>query len=398
MYLLPTFSGALADRIGFKNALLLAFILLTIGYLSLGVFPKILEAKGLVEYGRETNFTGLRDSNAKFNILPIMLIIMVGGSFIKSVISGTVAKETTQENRAKGFSVFYMMVNIGAFSGRTLVEPLRLSMGNLGLIHLNYFSAGMTFIALIIIFFFYKTSKHESESKSFKEIWAALLKVLTNGKLITLILIMSGFWMVQQQLYASMPKYVLRLAGEGTSPSWYANVNPVIVVLFVGLVTQMMRKRTALFSMTVGMFIMPFSSLLMASGNMLNQTAIDFGFAQIHPVAVMMMLGIAIQGFAETFISPRFLEYFSLQAPKGEEAMYLGFSQLTSFFSSIFGFGLSGFLLNKYCPDPTLFPTHEAWQLASANAHHIWYYFMTIAFTAGIALIIYGKFVNKSKI
>jgi len=398
MYLLPTFSGALADKIGFKNALLLAFVLLTIGYFSLGIFPKILENNGLVEYGRETNFTGLRESNVKFNILPIMLIIMVGGSFIKSVISGTVAKETTQENRAKGFSVFYMMVNIGAFSGRTLVEPLRLSMGNLGLIQLNFFSAAMTFVAFLIIFFFYKASKSEGKSKNLAEIWAALLKVLTNGKLITLILIMSGFWMVQQQLYATMPKYVLRLAGEGASPSWYANVNPVIVVFFVGFVTQMMRKRTALFSMTIGMFIMPLSSLVMASGNMMDSSLIDFGFTQIHPIAVMMMLGIAIQGFAETFISPRFLEYFSLQAPKGEEAMYLGFSQLTSFFSSIFGFGLSGFLLDKYCPEPTLFPTHEAWQAAAVNAHYIWYYFMAIAFISGIALIIYGKFVTKSNV
>ena len=48
-----------------------------------------------------------------------------------------------------------------------------------------------------------------------------------------------------------MPKYVLRLAGEGASPSWYANVNPLVVVLCVNLVTQLMRHRTALTSMTV---------------------------------------------------------------------------------------------------------------------------------------------------
>ena len=30
-----------------------------------------------------------------------------------------------------------------------------------------------------------------------------------------MILIITGFWMVQHQLYATMPKYVLRLAGEG---------------------------------------------------------------------------------------------------------------------------------------------------------------------------------------
>ena len=38
--------------------------------------------------------------------------------------------------------------------------------------------------------------------------------------------------MVQHQLYATMPKYVLRMAGEGASPSWYANVNPAVVQEF----------------------------------------------------------------------------------------------------------------------------------------------------------------------
>ena len=106
----------------------------------------------------------------------------------------------------------------------------------------------------------------------------------------------------------------------------------------------MMRKRTALTSMTVGMFIMPVSALCMASGNMLDTNSLILG---MHPVAFMMVVGIVFQGLAETFISPRFLEYFSLQAPKGEEGLYLGFSHLHSFLSSIFGFGLSGFLLSK---------------------------------------------------
>ena len=93
----------------------------------------------------------------------------------------------------------------------------------------------------------------------------------------------------------------------------------------------------------------------------------------------MMIVGIVFQGLAEVFISPRFLEYFSLQAPKGEEGMYLGFSHLHSFLSSIFGFGLSGFLLSKYCPARELFSSEADWEAASANAHYIWYYFAAIA-------------------
>ncbi len=392
LYLLPTFAGALADKIGFRSAMLLAFSLLTVGYLGLAVYPTYLESTGLVEYGTVTNFTGLLESGMRYGIIPILIIIVIGGSFIKSVITGTVAKETNEANRAKGFSIFYAMVNIGAFSGKTVVKPLRDALGNEGFITLNYFSAAMTFIALIAIFLFYKSSQTKGEGKSFGEIWQALIKICSNGRLIALILIITGFWMVQQQLYATMPKYVLRLAGESSAPSWYANVNPLVVVLTVNFVTRLMSKGSALRSMTFGMFIMPISALCMASGNLFDPSMTILG---MHPVAFMMIIGIVFQGFAETFISPRFLEFFSLQAPKGEEGMYLGFSHLHSFLSSIFGFGLSGYLLSRYCPEPTEFATRELWLEASANAHYIWYYFAAIALVSAIALIIYGKVIAK---
>jgi len=395
LYLLPTFTGALADKIGFKSSLVIAFSLLSVGYFGLGALPTVLESIGLVDYSDGIKFTGLLESSQRWSIVPIMLVIMIGGSFIKSVITGTVAKETTESNRALGFSIFYMMVNIGAFSGKTIVKPLRVSMGDMGLVYLNYFSAAMTFIALIMIIFFYKSSKTEGEGKTLNEIWASLIKVLTNGRLITLILIITGFWMVQHQLYATMPKYVLRMAGEGASPSWYANVNPLIVVLTVTLVTRLMASKTPLFSMTVGMFIMPLSALVMASGNWFGGSEIDLGIISMHPIALMMVLGIVLQGLAESFISPRFLQFFSLQAPKGEEGLYLGFSHLHSFISSIVGFGLSGYLLSKYCPEPKLFETHEAWQAASANAHYIWYYFAGIALFSAISLIVYGKVIER---
>ncbi len=396
LFLLPTFTGALADKIGFKYSLLIAFALLSVGYFGLAVIPTILESGGLVDYSNNNiKFTGLLESAQQWAIVPVMIIIMIGGSFIKSVITGTVAKETTEATRAQGFSIFYMMVNIGAFSGKTIVKPLRMAMGDMGLVYINYFSAALTAIALIMIIFFYKSAKHEGEGKTLGEIWTALIKVCTNGRLITLILIITGFWMVQHQLYATMPKYVLRMAGEGASPSWYANVNPLVVVLTVTFVTRMMASKTPLFSMTVGMFIMPLSALAMAAGNLIGSDQVDLGFMSMHPIAFMMVVGIALQALAESFISPRYLQFFSLQAPKGEEGLYLGFSHLHSFLSSIIGFGLSGWLLSKYCPDPRLFDSHADWETAAGNAHYIWYFFAAIAMTSAISLIIYGKVIKR---
>ena len=391
LYLLPTFAGAYADKIGFRSAIILAFALLTLGYGGLGLLPTMLEGAGLVNYEMTTTFSGLENSYLRWSIVPVLVLIVIGGSFIKAVISGTVARETTTETRAKGFAVFYMMVNIGAFTGKTVVDPLRKSMGDQGLVYLNFFSAAMTLLALIAVFFFYKSVKTEGQGKSFAEIGRGMLKVLTNARLMILILIISGFWMIQSQMYATMPKYVIRLIGEDASPGWYANVNPLIVFVLVNFITSFMKKRTAITSMTIGMLIIPLSALVMAGGTLVGTDYI----MGLHPVAFMMIVGIAMQAVAECFISPRFLEYFSLQSPKGEEGLYLGFSHLHSFFSYLFAFGLSGFLLEKYLPDPRGFASPEAYAAATQNAHYIWFVFVGIGLVSAVALLIYGYVTRK---
>ena len=390
LYLLPTFLGAYADKLGFRTSIIAAFGLLTLGYGGLGLLPTLLQSAGLVEYGMTTTFNGLDTSPLRWSIAPVMLLIVAGGAFIKAVISGTVARETTSENRARGYSIFYMMVNIGAFTGKTVVDPLRRSLGDQGLVYLNFFAASMTFLALIIVFFLYKSVKTEGKGKSFKEIGRALLKVCTNGRLFALVLIIGGFWVIQSQMYATMPKYVIRMIGEEASPGWYANVNPFIVFVCVNFVTSFMKKRTALTSMTVGMLIIPLSALVMSFGNLVG----DDYISGLHPVAFMMVVGIAMQAIAECFVSPRFLEYFSLQSPKGEEGLYLGFSHLHSFLSYLLAFGLSGFLLDRYCPDPRKYTPAE-YADVTANAHYIWYVFVGIGMISAVALIIYGRIFKR---
>lgn len=372
LYFLPPFTGAYADKIGFRNAIVLAFSLLTIGYFTLGALPY------------------------KVTVLPALVILMFGGSFIKSIITGTVAKTTNEETRARGYSIFYGMVNVGAFLGKTFAYPLRLTWG---VESINFYAASMTLIALVVVYFFYKNVSMEGEGKSFGEAWNGFIRVVTNVRLLILILIVTGFWIIQHQLYATMPKYVLRTVGEHASPEWIANVNPFVVMVSVVFITNIMRNVRAVSSMTVGMFLMPLSALLMASSPILEsltgQSVSIFGIVSAHPVTVMMISGIVVQGLAECFISPRYLEYFSLQAPKGEEGLYLGFSHLHSFLSSILGFGISGYLLTEYAPDPQLL-TPEQMVHAYDHAHYIWYYFALIGITAAVALLLYRWILDRN--
>ncbi|MBN1418989.1 MAG: MFS transporter [Planctomycetes bacterium] len=360
LYFLPPFVGAISDRIGFRNGLILAFGLLTAGYSCLGWV------------------------HAKIGVLASLGLVLVGGSFIKPLISGTVAKTTTEANRARAFSLFYWVVNLGAFGGKTLVPYIR---QGIGVEYVNFFSAGMSLLALFLAIALFRVPAEAPSGKTVPEILRSLGAVFSSPRLMSLTLIVAGFWIIQYQLYATMPKYVIRLLGETARPEWLANVNPLVVVIFVVPVTAIMKRRAAISSMLVGMLLMPFSALAMAGSQWL-----PMGVFGLHPLAVMMIIGIAIQGLAECFISPRFLEYFSLQAPKGEEGLYLGFSHLHSFFSALAGFILSGFLLDAYCPDPkTLPPTLSPAErtAAYAGAYKIWFVFLAIGFTAAVALLLF---------
>lgn len=367
LYFLPPFAGAYADKIGFRKAIILAFSLLGIGYFSLGMFPY------------------------KSIVLPSLVILMFGGSFIKSIITGTVAVTTDKENRARGYSIFYAMVNVGSFLGKTFAYPLRIE---LGIEYVNFYSAAMCAIALISVLIFYKGVSAGGENKSPKEIFDGMMRVLKNKRLLILILIITGFWIIFHQLYATMPKYVIRLVGNEAKPEWISNVNPFIVVCFVMIVNKLMKRFSALKTMTVGMFIMPFSAVCMAMSPWLENIAGTqisiLGILTAHPVTVMMITGIVFQALAECFISPRYLEFFSLQAPKGEEGLYLGFSHLHSFLASLLGFGISGYLLTAYCPDPNTLT--EAQKLtAYEQSYMIWVIFAGIGLVSALALIIYGK-------
>ena len=374
MYLFPFFTGAAADRIGFRNALILAFALLAAGYSVLGVVHELVP------------------------VLAGLLCVVLGGSFVKPVITGTVAKSSSEVNRARAFSLFYMTVNIGSFTGKTIVAPIRIQMG---VQNVPFFSAAAAFVALVVVVLLYRpTEDGSSRPRSVRETLRGMVTVTTNLRFLALILITAGFWAIQGQLYASMPDYVIRMAGETYKPEWYANVNPLVVVLCVVLVTQLVRTWPPELSITLAMAIIPFSALTMASAHLFAGNIDVFGVA-VHPITAMMVVGIAMQGLAECFLSPKYLEFASKQAPPGREGLYLGYAHMNTFFAWLFGFVFAGYLLRAYCPDPRTLDaaTQQQHALALAgqgplpavyaHAHYLYYAFALVGLTSFVAMLIY---------
>jgi dipeptide/tripeptide permease len=366
IYFLPFVTGALADRMGFRPSLLLAFALLAAGYAVLGLMPQ------------------------KLPVLLALPLIVVGGAFVKPIISGTVAKCSDAMNRARAFSLFYMVVNIGAFSGKAVAKPVRTI---LGLEYVPLYSAGAALIALLVVAVLYWPKRDDSRPRSASESLKGLVTVLGNFRFLSLILITAGFWVIQGQLYASMPKYVIRLLGPEASPEWYSNVNSAVVILLVIPITQLVRRMSATASIGLAMAMVPFSALLMAAAGIMPTPVHLLGLA-VHPLTLMMIVGIGVMSVAECFLSPKYLEYASKQAPPGQEGLYMGYSHMNTFFAWLLGFIASGYLLDAFCPDPKKLEaarlSAEQIQAAYAHAPYLWLVFAGVGFAAFLGLLLFA--------
>lgn len=374
IYLFPFFTGAIADRLGYRSSLLLAFALLAVGYASLGVV------------------------HAFAPVMVGLFLIVLGGSFVKPVITATASRSSDESSRARAFSIFYMMVNIGSFTGKTIVAPIRIEMG----VHkVPFFSAAAAALAFVLVLIaFWPKEETERRPRSIGETLRGMGTVMANARFTALILITAGFWAIQGQLYASMPDYVIRMAGETYKPEWYANVNPLVVVLCVVAVTQMVRNWAPEKSITVAMTLIPLSALAMSATHLFHGN-LNIAGLSVHPITAMMVVGIAIQGFAECFLSPKYLEFASKQAPPGREGLYLGYAHMNTFFAWLFGFVFAGFMLKKFVPDPATLPADLQAQHAQAlqglapmpdvyaRAHYLWYAFAVVGVISLVAMLVF---------
>ena len=162
VYFLPILSGTIADQIGFRRALLFAFVLLAIGYFFMG-YPVWFGGTTLAgTIGREVT-VGTRDA---VMIVGAILLIGIGGSVIKPCISGTVQK-VSGARATLGFAIFYMVINIGSLFGRGTAFVVRSGSG-LGTVLAVVVLCALAAFGIVMIV--YRTTKAE---RTQADIWVA---------------------------------------------------------------------------------------------------------------------------------------------------------------------------------------------------------------------------------
>jgi dipeptide/tripeptide permease len=341
LYILPSLCGTVADRITFRKALLTAFSLLFVGYLVMGLFP------------------------SKTTVITALMFIALGGAFVKPTISGTVSRTSPSGQAAQGFSIFYLIVNVGGFLGKTLAYPLRI---NLGIQYICLASAALAVAAFLAVFFFYRDPGGEgTAARPPAEVLLNLWRAVTNYRLLLFLLILSGFHTLYIQMYFTLPLYTLRTLGEKIAPEWMVNVNPLMIVLFQLPVTALLRKLKPLHSIMLGVFIISTAMFIFSH----------------RPGVLLLLAGIATIALGEMAMAPRALEFVSSQAPTGQTGVYMGCYYLSSFFGNLFGGLLAGIMLTRYCPQ-------EGFR---GDAPLMWYYYMGIGILTIILLWTYSRVV-----
>ena len=306
--LAPVPCGAIADRITFKRALIIAFCLYTMGYIGLFAYPS----------QQLTPFS--------------LLFLAVGGGFLKPVITGTVVRSSPPGRQVEGFAIFYRMVNSGSVVGKSLAYLVRV------LVALRYVmvtSVVASLAALGLAIFGYTEPKGGAVDKpGFADTMRGYGGALKNLRFSIFLVLFAGFYFMSEQFYMTFPKYVTRHIDAKAPLEIITLINPALIALGQGFVSRRMKRFHPLTTMVFGVLIASLSMLVMGA----------------VPTLFGACLSGAIYACAEMTFSPRFYEYIASFAPTGKAGMYMGLAFVPAAIGAWIGGQVSGRMIARYLP------------------------------------------------
>jgi POT family proton-dependent oligopeptide transporter len=390
IYFMPIVSGTLADKYGYKRSLTLSFFLIGIGYLTMGNLQKFWP--GLI---------GQKAAEAVDYTIPVILAIIligIGGSIVKPCIAGTVQK-TSGTLATVGFGIFYMVINIGSITGRSVSYFIRTNLGIPAIF--TYASSIFALIGLAFVVFLYKEPQYVSDGrkdgqevrkKSLGQALLGIFIVLRNIKFVFFLVVIGLFWVLYIQLYNLMPLF-LRAVDPNAPMELYTLANPVMIVSFQLLITRLVKRWTPIKSILFGVAVtttgMLFNLLPPLLGAGFTEKIDVLGLA-LPFAGVFLIISIASMAVGEMMASPRIYEYIGAIAPKGEEGLYLGYANLPIALASIFGGPLGGALFEKFISTPIK-------EGRPTNSLVMWAIIAAIGVVSMVGLAIYDRLLVKGR-
>jgi dipeptide/tripeptide permease len=316
---LPVLGGALADRFGFRNALLFAYLVMSIGYFLLGSLA--------APWMQATR----RALGEKWLVLGILMIPALGPAVVKPCVAGTTARASAENVRSIGYSIYYTLVNIGGAVGPIMAWFVRTRLGIANVFRVSALSVFLMF-CVTLGFFREPTRSGEQQVKSVAAAIKNMFVVLGNSRFVLFLLIFSSFYIVFWQEFVSAPLFLRGYVDPNANADRILSVDALTVICFQILVSYLTRRIPAFPAMTLGLLISSLSWLIVA----------------VHPTIVGMIGSLIVLAFGEMTQSARYYEYISRLAPPGQQGLYMGYAFLPIAVGYFIAGPLGGYLLHQF--------------------------------------------------
>ena len=338
VWFLPILGGTLADRVGFRRALAVAYLVLALGYFLIGSLGSPWMAP-------------LREAIPLYWLMLVILAIpALGPAVVKPCVVGTTARASTENVRSLGYSIYYTLVNVGGMLGPLVAYIVRRSIGIENVFRVC--AASVLLMSLATILFFKEPSRSgEQKVSSFAEAFRNMFVVLRNFKFMLFLVLFSGYWILFWQEFISLPLFI-RDVNPQADVDLLLTVDPLVVILLQIVVSFLTRKLRAFSAMVLGFLITSLAWLFLAWGDTTWQinTAWRIGGWEIAVqglpwMAVFALIGVAL---GEMVQSPRYYDYVSRLAPPGQQGTYMGYSFLPIAIGSLLAGVIGGRLVHYY--------------------------------------------------
>ncbi len=317
VWIMAIFGGALADRIGFRRALSLAYFILSCAYFLVGSIGSFRDA---VPAGALPIVAGV-----------ILFLPALGVALVKPSVVGTTARASKENVRSIGYSIYYTMVNIGSFFGPYLAGYVHERMKVENVFRLAALSVFLMFIAVLI--FFKEPRRAEGDTvPTLGEVASNFAKVVSNGRFVLFLVIFSGYWIVFWQQYLILPTYVHNYVDASANTEYILITDPLIVITMTIAVNALTRRIPAFRAVILGTVL----------------TAVGWLAIPLWPSKWGAVAALAVVALGEITQSPRYYEYISRLAPPGQQGTYMGFAFLPIGIGSLIAGPVGGWLLHRY--------------------------------------------------
>jgi len=319
VWFLAIFGGAVADKVGFRRALSLAYAILAGAYFLLGSIgaPWLAPLRSAVPL---SFFVGV-----------ILILPALGISLVKPSVVGTTARASRENVRSLGYSIYYTMVNIGGLLGPFAGSLARRYLGA-GKIFLIAAAAVFAMFFFVLAFFREPKRVDDVPAPTIAETLRNFATVLSNPRFMLFLLIFTGYWIVFWQQWIVMPVFLHEYVGKDIDVERILMTDSIIVITCTILVNYLTKRIPAFGAIILGTFITGISWLILA----------------FNPSLWGAVAAIAVLAIGEIVHQPRYYEYVSRLAPPGQQGTYLGFAFVPLGIGSLVGGWFGGKVLHHF--------------------------------------------------